>query len=129
MNSLHVAVQNFLDGLGDVRSPESQKKLRIHVSLWAYAYEVEGYIIVPDADYDRISKMIDVSIDTDNPNLDQWFRKNFNHDTGSWIYDHPHFDRFAQIYKNVISGLKNKPKEEVEEEFPIDDPQEEVFEI
>ena len=56
------------------------------VLLWAYAYEYESDPLVSDAEFDETCYKIDLSIDTDRPDMDEWFRKNFEPYTGSWIY-------------------------------------------
>lgn len=86
---------------------DSEKRKRIFIALWAYAYEVENDPLVPDGVYDSVSHSIDVSIPTDNPEMDEWFKKNFVADTGQWIHIHPGIKRLREIYKHITKGGAN----------------------
>ena len=85
---------------------EIERRRRILLSLWAYAYEYVGEPMVSDAVFDAEAHKVDLSIDTGNPKMDNWFRKNFADYTGSWIGKHPELDRIKEIYENVYHGIK-----------------------
>lgn len=68
--------------------------------MWAYAYEFRDDPIVSDSKFDETCKLIDLSIDTGNEQMDKWFRENFNPSTGIWIHDHPGISKIKQIYDN-----------------------------
>ena len=76
---------------------------RIKVSLAAYSYEVLSQPIMTDADYDALAKSINLDIDTRRPDLDKWFRRNFEPYTGSWIHGHPEKTRLHQLLRNVYN--------------------------
>lgn len=104
-----------LETLFDIKTDlETERRNRIRIALAAYAYEYENDSIMSDAEYDELSKKIDVSIDTGNKKLDEFFRKEFSPDTGQWIHKHPETDRLAAIYyclKNPdkkLIRIKNK---------------------
>lgn len=78
---------------------EIETRRRIFVALWAYAYELHDDPLVSDAMYDEWAFKIDLSIDTDRPELDKWFRKNFMPDTGMWVRNHPDIDKLERMYK------------------------------
>lgn len=78
-----------------------QKKIRMQVALWAYAYEFESDSLVSDAKFDEACRQVDPSIPTDSPEMDAWFKANFNPSTGMWIHSHPHLGRIAEIYRSV----------------------------
>lgn len=61
---------------------DREVRLRTKVAIWAYSYEFENQILVPDHIYDKIARKIDLSIDTGNRIMDKWFRGNFQPDTG-----------------------------------------------
>ncbi len=101
-----------------------QRRLRIRASFAAYTYEFKAESVMSDAEFDEICKKIDPSITTGNPVMDNFFKTEFNPDTGMWIRDHPQLDRLEAIYfmfknpnkdyyrnKNIIYKLvkKNSP--------------------
>lgn len=79
----------------------NEKRKRIQVSVWAYAYEIKNNPIVPDDVFDRVCGEIDLSINTGNKKMDNWFIKNFEPHTGQWIHKHPTKGRLQQIYQNI----------------------------
>lgn len=62
---------------------------RIRVALSAYVYEFYSTAIMTDAEYDELSQLIDPSIVTGKPKLDQFFKEEFTPSTGMWIHKHP----------------------------------------
>ena len=77
---------------------EIERRRRIQVAVWAYAYELEDDSIVSDAVFDETCRQIDVSMDTDRPDLDLWFTMNFNPSTGMWVHNHPDLPKLREIY-------------------------------
>jgi len=84
-----------------------QKKIRIQLSVWAYAYEVMHDPLVSDNRFDSLAKEVDLSIPTDNPEMDSWFKDNFAPFTGGWVHIHPHYNRLATIYHSCIRYRDN----------------------
>lgn len=82
-----------------------QKRKRINVALWSYAYEVMDDPLVSDSVYDSACKEIDASIPTDNIEMDGFFRGEFNPSTGMWIYKHPNIDGLRQIYSKLTGRI------------------------
>lgn len=78
---------------------EKERRRRILLSLWAYAYEYAGEPMVSDAVFDAEAHKVDLSIDTGNVKMDKWFRENFADYTGSWIGKHPELDKIKRIYE------------------------------
>jgi hypothetical protein len=76
------------------------------VALWAYAYEVESTPMVDDPTYDTVAALIDVSIPTDRPDLDEFFKQKFSKDTGMWIVDHPDLARLSQLFNELKGAIK-----------------------
>lgn len=82
------------------RTPvEIERRRRIMLSVWAYAYECLGESLVSDAVFDAEARKVDLSIDTGNVKMDKWFRNNFADYTGSWIGKHPELDKIKRIYE------------------------------
>ncbi len=81
---------------------ERERRRRIQVAVWAYAYEVHDESLVPDAVYDRVCREVDVSVDTGRPDLDAWFRSEFDPSTGFWVHSHPDRDgALAALYRRL----------------------------
>lgn len=84
-------------------SLETRKRIRVAVAAWAY--EVMQTPIMTDAEFDKLAESIDLSIDTRRPDLDKWFRKNFQSYTGSWVHGHPDRTRLNQIAEMIIDKM------------------------
>ena len=85
---------------------EKERRRRILLSLWAYAYEYAGEPIVSDAVFDEEAKKVDLSIDTGNVKMDKWFRNNFVDYSGSWIGKHPELNRIKEIYDRITQKTR-----------------------
>lgn len=75
-----------------------ETRLRIRVSVAAYAYEIEDDPIMSDAEFDRLAGYVNLKRSTGRPDLDQWFRDNFCPVSGMWIRHHPEIERIGEIY-------------------------------
>ena len=84
---------------------EKQTKLRIKLSVAAYAYEIENSEIMSDAEFDKKCLEVDTSIDTGHEVMDRFFREQFDPSTGQWIHLHPELDKVKQTY-NKYYNLK-----------------------
>lgn len=100
-----------------VESPgEYQTRIRIKLTMAAYAYEYLNRIIMSDSSFDILCQKVDLKINTKRPDLDEWWRKNFSPHTGMWIRSHPEIaligSRFSQIYsdKALLFTKKTIPK-------------------
>jgi hypothetical protein len=71
---------------------EKERQRRICVAIWAYAYEYLSASIVSDQIFDKTCREIDLKVSTGNREMDTWFRKNFQPDTGQWVGAHPRRD-------------------------------------
>lgn len=82
-----------------IRIQEQDRRMK--VLLWAYAYEFVNIPMASDAEFDALCQEVDVSIDTLRPDLDEWFRENFQPHTGMWVRSLPDRDltALAKIYK------------------------------
>ena len=77
-----------------------QIRLRIRLSVAAYAYEICNDSIMSDSEFDRQCLLIDPSIETGNAKLDKFFKEEFDPSTGQWIHKHPELNGIVRIYKN-----------------------------
>lgn len=80
-----------------------ETRRRIKLSIWAYAYEFRAHSIVPDAQFDVESYCVDLRVDTRRPDLDFWFRAEFEPATGMWIRKHPELHRIAELYERYYA--------------------------
>ena len=75
-------------------------KNRIRLSIFAYAYEFMNDSLVDDAEFDRLSQEIDLTINTGNEEMDSFFAREFIADSGMWIRKHPNLKRVKELYEN-----------------------------
>lgn len=80
---------------------ETEKRKRINVALWAYAYEIMDDPMVTDEMFDRVCGEIRPEIETGHGTLDAFFREEFNPSTGMWIHKHPEWQGLASIYTRL----------------------------
>lgn len=85
---------------------EVERARRIRVSVWAFAYEFMSAPLVSDAKFDEECGKINLAVDTGRPDLDAWFRANFQPHTGMWIRSHPELDKIERLYHDVYTGKK-----------------------
>lgn len=84
---------------------EVERRNRIRLTLAAYAYEFDNNSIMSDAEFDELSKSIRPEIKTGMKKHDEFFRKEFDPNTGMWIRKHPFLSRVAATYKwNLSKG-------------------------
>ena len=57
---------------------------RIRLSVAAYAYEVHNDSVMSDGEFDKECLLVDLSVSTGNRKLDNFFKKNFGSDAGTW---------------------------------------------
>lgn len=89
-------------------TPEISDEIRrrIRLSIAAYVYECFGEEIMSDSEFDNLALKVDLSIDTNRPDLDVWFRKEFSPYTGQWIHNHPDKARIIEISKTILKKGK-----------------------
>lgn len=75
-----------------------ETRRRTKLAVWAYAYEFCNHSLVSDATFDLEACQVNLSIDTARPDLDAWFRANFQPYTGQWIHGHPELNIIAALY-------------------------------
>jgi len=80
-----------------------QVGLRIRLSVAAYAYEYKDHSILSDAEYDKLSYLVDTAIATGNRKLDNFFKKHFEPATGMWVRKHPDKAGLENIYQRYYN--------------------------
>lgn len=81
-------------------SPEEiERRRRIRLAVWAYAYEYLSVSLVDDATFDREAYLVNPKMNTGNARLDRFFRTRFAPFTGQWVHSHPDKHRLAAIAK------------------------------
>ena len=83
-----------------------ETRLRIKLSVWAFAYEIANQPLVSDAVYDFNAYQVNLKNRTKRPDLDFWFICNFRPDTGLWIHDHPELDKLERLYTRLYPPNK-----------------------
>mgnify|MGYP000654348730 CR=1 FL=1 len=84
-----------------------QVRLRIKLSVAAYAYEYRNDSVMSDAEFDEMSYLVDTSIATGNRKLDNFFKKHFEPATGMWVRKHPDKKGLVNIYERYFN-IKGK---------------------
>lgn len=82
---------------------EVETKRRIFLTMCAYAYEFLNESLTDDANFDEECRLVDLAIDTSRPDLDAWWRANFDPSTGMWIRNHPELDKCGALVKRVTA--------------------------
>lgn len=82
---------------------EVERRRRIRVATWAWAYERYDSPLASDARFDEQSYLIDPSIATGHEKLDVFFRTRFAACTGQWVYKHPELDRLDLLTRYLIA--------------------------
>lgn len=78
-----------------------ERRNRILVSLWAYAYEFEDNPLVSDAVFDKKASEIKPATSTGNAELDAFFRTEFSPTTGMWVRTHPELHKLKKLYNRL----------------------------
>lgn len=81
---------------------EIERRNRILISVYAYAYEIENVSLVSDKEFDDLSKKIDFTRETENKLLDDFFFFKFEKCTGMWIHEHPELEKVKKLYESYF---------------------------
>lgn len=77
---------------------EIERRNRIRLTFAAYAYEFENHSIMTDDEFDALSRKIRPEMSTGKKVLDDFFRLEFEPDTGMWIRKHPFIHTIRNRY-------------------------------
>ena len=83
---------------------EIERRNRIAVALWAYAYEVRHTSLVPDSVFDEWALRIRPDMQTGRPGLDAFFRQEFSPHTGMWVHKHPEKHKLDALFTRTMEG-------------------------
>lgn len=78
---------------------EIERRRRIRVALWAYAYEEHSVSLVSDAEFDEECLKVNLKQSTGDRRMDNWFRKTFSPHTGQWVHNHPNRTGLERLYR------------------------------
>jgi len=87
-------------------SEEYERRIRIQLSVAAYAYEYYDHSIMSDDLFDLRCTQVNTSIKTGNRKMDNFFKKHFSPETGMWIRKHPDKAGLENIYSRIWKGEK-----------------------
>ena len=82
---------------------EKQTRLRIQLSIYAYAYEMADVSLISDSKFDQMCLDVKPEIETGNKKLDKFFKTQFDSSTGMWIRSHPELNNIIELYKKYYS--------------------------
>ena len=85
---------------------EVERRRRIRLTLWAYAYEIADTPLVADHVFDHEAGKSDPSIETGH--LDDWWRACFNPSTGIWVHMHPELQKVRALYEQRTRSIVSK---------------------
>lgn len=92
-------------------SPEErERRNRVLISIYAYAYELRDDSIVTDAEFDTLAQKINPEVSTGHDALDTFFKEEFSAFTGQWIHKHPELDKVANKYQQIRSQRAKSTK-------------------
>lgn len=82
---------------------DDERRRRVRLALWAFAYELMDNPLVDDALFDAECYKVDLSISCDYPGhaYDSWWRERFQPHTGQWIRSHPNLAGMSKLYHRV----------------------------
>lgn len=83
---------------------EIERRRRIRLSMWAYAYEIAGQSLVTDAQFDAEARLSDLSIETGR--LDGWWAKHFTPSSGMWIHHHPELAGIKRLFEDMRNAVQ-----------------------
>jgi hypothetical protein len=89
---------------------EIERRRRIRVALWAYAYEILDDPFVPDARFDEECLLVQPDMDTGHTVLDRFFRTHFKPYTGQWVRRHPELKKLDRLAGRRLQGKGTKKK-------------------
>lgn len=87
-----------------IDATQSEIWRRIHVSVLAYAYEIDDAPLATDDAYDHWARSIRPEISTGRPDLDDFFRTEFTPHTGQWVRRHPEIRKLRVLTECIRTG-------------------------
>lgn len=78
---------------------EIERRNRIRLSIWAYAYELEDDPLVSDKQFDLLSYEIRPKMRTGHVVFDSFFATEFTPHSGMWVRKHPDLEGLKRRYE------------------------------
>lgn len=106
-----------------ILTPEAveQRRLRIRLSVFAYAYEMLDTSLVPDHVYDEMSRKVNPAIETGHPVIDEFFKTCFEPTSGAWVRRHPEIGKLkARFAIHATPTVEAAPMQTVAHEVTPD---------
>ena len=99
-----MSLEAFFEDSDSLYNPvvDAETRKRIHLCVYAYAYEFLGETLITDHEFDKLAYSINLNIKTRRPDMDKWFIENFEPHTGQWIWSHPEKQKLEFIAKRMI---------------------------
>lgn len=89
-------------------SPEEiERRRRIRVAVWAYAYEIEDKPLVSDAQFDQECLLVNPEMKTGHQTLDRFFKMQFSPHTGQWVHNHPEWRKLKKLAARIRKWRKD----------------------
>jgi hypothetical protein len=85
---------------------EREVRLRIQISVAAYAYEIAAKPIMPDALFDWLAGMVNRRQGTCHPLLDEFFAREFSPMTGMWVHNHPELAGIERTFTRYYNTMR-----------------------
>lgn len=85
---------------------EVERRNRILVAVYAYAYEICNESLISDYAFDALALAIRPEMSTGHNQLDEFFRAEFSPETGVWVRKHPNLPGLRRIYRGIRYGFK-----------------------
>jgi hypothetical protein len=80
---------------------EIERRNRIRISCYAYAYEVLADPIATDAEYDKLARLINTKTKTGHAKLDKFFKVHYTPYSGAWIHRHPELGKLKRCVGKI----------------------------
>lgn len=98
-----MSLENFFDDTDKLTTwgseVEKERRRRILLSIYAYAYEKCDDSLISDGEFDKMCLQVNPKLETDNKKLDDFFKNEFDPSTGQWIHKHPELHKIAELYR------------------------------
>lgn len=84
---------------------EIERRNRIRLSVFCYAYELMGDSLISDHEWDKLAYKIRPELSTGNDLLDEFFRNEFKPHTGQWVWAHPEQSKLHELYMKFYKEI------------------------
>lgn len=82
---------------------EIERRIRIRLCTWAYAYEIASKPLVSDVVYDALAYQSNTQIVTGK--FDDWWKQCYTPYSGVWIHSHPDLEGVRRLYETISKSI------------------------